>query len=137
MLVRVPVNVPYIFVPRSGTSENGKYILNGIEVPLRGTWFMWMRAGTRTRGKTIAFPLIRAYAEIPLRGMLHHNICFKYLLNTYDITRAALAVLQKSGNFYLNRRENLQILILLIRMIIECQYLFDENIIRGIVWYPM
>ena len=33
-------------------------------------------AGTRTRGKSIAFPLIRAYAEIPLRGMIHRDICF-------------------------------------------------------------
>ena len=44
--------------------------------------WVWGRARTRTREKANAFPLIRAYAEIPLRGMLHHNICFGHYFNT-------------------------------------------------------
>ena len=67
--MRVPQSYSQQNVPRSGTSENGEYILNAKEVPLRGTGYGWWLAGTRTRGKALAFPLIRPYAEIPLRGI--------------------------------------------------------------------
>ncbi|MDE6246345.1 MAG: hypothetical protein K2M41_00680, partial [Muribaculaceae bacterium] len=71
---RVPVKPHPILTCRvSGTSENGEYILRSAEVPLTRHDLVCEGAGTRTSEKAHAFPLIRAYAEIPLRGMIAPN----------------------------------------------------------------